>query len=331
MSEVLPEISVIVPIYNSEKYLCKCIDSILDQTFKDFELLLIDDGSTDQSSKICDEYAQKDTRIRVFHKHNGGVASARQMGIDNMSGEYCIQVDSDDWIEPEMLKSMYETALANNSDMVVCDFVIERQKPLKSWVSQQGPIPDNSTDILNDMIINKMASLGNKLIKATCYTSPVIVSYEPGLNVNEDLVCICKLLVHPRRVSYLPMTLYHYVQYNNPYSYMHGKHLFEKRVVADNIIYDILVGDEYANGRLYCKIVEASLALKENALTKREFITRYSGLRKKQNYDKYIKRYPFLKIALKGHYLTSRFLLCSKEVLKIFYVSIYRVIFMHRN
>ena len=84
----MPQISVIVPVYNTEKYLHRCIDSILSQTFTDFEVLLIDDGSTDSSGEICDEYAAKDSRVRVFHKENGGVSSERNMGLDNAYGEY---------------------------------------------------------------------------------------------------------------------------------------------------------------------------------------------------------------------------------------------------
>ena len=94
----MPKISVIVPVYNTEKYLHRCIDSILDQTFTDFELLLIDDGSTDSSGTICDEYAAKDSRVRVFHKENGGVSSARNMGLDNAYGEWITFVDSDDYL-----------------------------------------------------------------------------------------------------------------------------------------------------------------------------------------------------------------------------------------
>ncbi len=98
-----PKISVIVPVYNVEQYLPRCIDSILAQTFTDFELLLIDDGSRDNSGKICDEYAEKDSRIRVFHKENGGVSSARNVGLDNTCGEYVSFIDSDDWIGPSFL------------------------------------------------------------------------------------------------------------------------------------------------------------------------------------------------------------------------------------
>ena len=96
-------ISVIVPVYNAEKYISKCIDSILSQTFKDFELILINDGSTDNSDLICDKYASIDNRVKVFHKKNGGAGSARNLGIQKASGDWVMFVDSDDWIEPECL------------------------------------------------------------------------------------------------------------------------------------------------------------------------------------------------------------------------------------
>ena len=95
-----PKVSVIVPVYNVEKLLQRCIDSILAQTFTDFELLLIDDGSKDKSGEICDEYAAKDSRIRVFHKQNGGVSTARNLGIDKAQGEWIYFVDSDDIVLP---------------------------------------------------------------------------------------------------------------------------------------------------------------------------------------------------------------------------------------
>ena len=94
-----PMISVIVPVYNAEKYLQRCVDSILKQSFTDFEVLLIDDGSHDRSGELCDEYGEKDNRVRVFHKENGGVSSARNVGLDNASGEYISFVDADDYLE----------------------------------------------------------------------------------------------------------------------------------------------------------------------------------------------------------------------------------------
>ena len=101
----IPKISVIVPVYNTEKFLQRCIDSVLAQTYQDFELLLIDDGSKDSSDTICDEYAAQDTRVKVFHKENGGVSSARNVGLDNARGEWITFVDSDDYIEENYLQT----------------------------------------------------------------------------------------------------------------------------------------------------------------------------------------------------------------------------------
>ena len=99
--------SIIIPVYNSEKALRRCLDSILAQTMTDYECLLIDDGSTDSSGRICDEYAAKDERFRVFHKENGGVSSARNVGLDNAKGEWITFVDSDDSVEESFLESLY--------------------------------------------------------------------------------------------------------------------------------------------------------------------------------------------------------------------------------
>lgn len=114
----MPTISVIVPIYNTERYLHRCIDSILAQTYTNFELLLIDDGSTDSSGAICDEYAQKESRVRVFHKENGGVSSARNLGLDKASGEWIAFVDSDDWLRDRYLEA-FISQLDQNSQIII--------------------------------------------------------------------------------------------------------------------------------------------------------------------------------------------------------------------
>ena len=115
-------ISVIIPVYNTEKYLRRCIDSVLAQTYQDFELLLIDDGSKDSSGTICDEYAAKDARVRVFHKENGGVSSTRNLGLDHARGEWVTFVDSDDWISKDYLEEMMTHS---DSDLVIADFTVE--------------------------------------------------------------------------------------------------------------------------------------------------------------------------------------------------------------
>jgi len=116
-----PFLSVIVPVYNTESYLACCLDSILAQTFTDFEVLLVDDGSTDGSAALCDDYAARDSRIRCFHRENGGHTAARQEGFRQALGEYVTFVDSDDWIDPAMYQNMCGAAQKNGADMVCCN------------------------------------------------------------------------------------------------------------------------------------------------------------------------------------------------------------------
>ena len=111
-------ISVIVPVYNAEKYLRECLDSIVNQTYKNIEIILVDDGSTDGSGAICDEYADKDVRIKVYHIPNGGASNARNLGIDNADGEYLMFVDSDDIILPYVVERAIKLALEHNADIV---------------------------------------------------------------------------------------------------------------------------------------------------------------------------------------------------------------------
>lgn len=115
------KISVIVPVYNVKLYLHKCVDSILDQTYQNIEVLLIDDGSTDGSSDICDAYTEKDSRIKVVHKKNGGLSSARNTGLDMATGEYILFVDSDDYINIEMIQRLYDALVKTGADMSVCN------------------------------------------------------------------------------------------------------------------------------------------------------------------------------------------------------------------
>ena len=123
----MPQITVVVPVYKVEPYIHECIDSILAQTFQDFELVLVDDGSPDSCPQICDDYAGKDPRIHVIHKQNGGLSDARNTGIDwamaHSDSEWLAFVDSDDYLRPDYLRILYETAQKESADLVICDFV----------------------------------------------------------------------------------------------------------------------------------------------------------------------------------------------------------------
>lgn len=139
----MPKISVIIPVYNVEKYLHRCVDSILNQSLQDFEIILVNDGSTDSSPEICDQYAQQDNRIRVIHKKNARVAAARNDGIKAAKGEFISLIDSDDWIEPTMFEEMYSTANQFGCNFVMCDFT-KKGKEVEYTVSQ--PIEEGFYD-----------------------------------------------------------------------------------------------------------------------------------------------------------------------------------------
>ena len=219
MNELKPKVSVIVPVYKAEAYLHRCVDSLLAQTFLDVEILLIDDGSPDRSGEICDEYAKKDKRVRVFHKENGGVSSARQCGMDNARGEYTIHADPDDWVEPTMLEELYKKAKEDDADMVICDFYCEEKD--KTIYMPQKPSSLNHETVLCEMFTRLLhGSSWNKLVRLSCYQQ-YQVKYPIELSYCEDLYVNACLLSHNIRVAYLPKVFYHYDQYTNPGSLVH--------------------------------------------------------------------------------------------------------------
>lgn len=209
----MPAISIIVPVYKAEKYLHRCVDSILAQTFTDFEVLLIDDGSPDKSGQICDEYAKIDPRIRVFHKENGGVSSARQCGIDNASGEYTIHVDPDDWVDHDMLELLYFSAINEDADIVICDYFWEKNSTAKHI--EQRPTSIDNDSVIKDLFGHLHGSLWNKLIKLKCCKKNNL-TFVDGINLYEDLIFNIKLLLsQPLKISYVNQAFYHYMQYEN--------------------------------------------------------------------------------------------------------------------
>ena len=264
-----PAISVIVPVYKAEKYLNRCVDSILAQTFEDFEVLLIDDGSPDNSGNICDEYARKDSRVRVFHKENGGVSSARQMGIDNARGEYTIHADPDDWVESDMLESLYNKALESGADMVICDYFVNignKQKYIK-----QQPSSMEHEIVLCQLFENLHGSCCNKLVRRECYKK-YDVKFPLFLSKLEDLYVNVSLLKNPVKVEYLGKAFYHYDQTSNANS-------LTRKIERKNIDFLIFAKDKFL------KLLDGSLAY------------RYA----KDNFSLLIVRGVFI-----GHYLSSK-------------------------
>lgn len=272
-----PKISVIVPVYKAEAYLHRCIDSILAQTFSDFEVLLIDDGSPDKSGYICDDYARMDSRVRVFHKENGGVSSARQCGIDNAYGEYTIHADPDDWVEPEMLEELYEKAIIEKVDIVICDFYTSYSEN-NTYTSQQF-LNNSPNEVLNDLLYHRLhGALWNKLIKKNRY-SDFNIRFLDGLNTSEDYLICIKILKSNPRIAYLNKAFYHYDQSVNSNSITHqySFNTYQMHLLLLNEMEKIL-GDEYVNALYYQKTSIALLAIRYPILTSEEYKKKYKPI-----------------------------------------------------
>lgn len=196
------KISIIVPIYNTEKYLHRCIDSIISQSFTDWELILVDDGSTDNSPAICDEYAEKDQRIRVIHKENGGVCSARNLGIQEAKGEWLFFVDSDDLILEDSLSSV---AAYMDDDIDAIQHNFHYQNGSKDTC----PYIDHVQDISGREYLNKHlhASLCHHFLKKSIIDAHRL-KMDETLNFSEDGVFVIEFFLFAERVRLIPVTVY---------------------------------------------------------------------------------------------------------------------------
>ena len=204
-------ISVIVPIYNVEKYLRECVDSIINQTYRDLEIILVDDGSPDGCGRICDEYAQKDHRIRVVHKKNGGLSDARNAGIEIAMGEYYVFVDSDDVIHPQMIEILYQTLLSEKSDMAICKFseIEESENVTFTHIEKACEIDCFAKDdIMRQLWDRNLITVvaWNKIYRAQLFQH---IRYPVG-RVHEDEFVIHRILQQCKRIVYINEPLYYY-------------------------------------------------------------------------------------------------------------------------
>ena len=208
-------ISIVVPIYNMEKYLDKCINSIINQTYKNIEIILVDDGSTDKSSKIINKYKKLDKRIKAYYKKNGGLSDARNYGIDKATGEYIGFIDSDDYIEKNMYETLYNNIIKYNADISVVGFnVVYESTDIKNRVEYQE-VTDKleiynrkeAFDLLFDA--NKFGNFAwNKLYKKELFKN---IKY-PLCKKMEDLGTTYKLVEISNKIVYEPLKLYNYFQ-----------------------------------------------------------------------------------------------------------------------
>ena len=266
-----PSVSVIVPIYNSEATICRCIDSLLSQTFSDWEAILVDDGSTDTSSMICDRYYEVDKRFVVLHQENSGVSSARERGLSNARGEYVIHLDADDWIEPEMLERLLDTARKECADMVICDFIDEW--PDKSIINKQVPSVNENKVLIREMFTKLHGSCWNKLVKRDLFKR-YDIHFPSNINIGEDLFVIVSLLLNEIKVSYLPEALYHYDHTSNPFSLTNSRRDWSIIYQSQVKCYEELFDDKYPDILEYLRYL-AKRELFINGSTYSEFMSIY--------------------------------------------------------
>lgn len=214
----MKKVSVIVPVYNTEKYLYRCIESILDQTYKMLELILIDDGSTDSSGIICDEVAQKDTRVKVLHKKNEGAGEARNCGINIAQGEYICFVDSDDYISSRYIEIMLHAAEKYDCGIVQCDFLFgneENYSFIEEEKEDEEPVVLDNREAFETR--KTKIIICAKLYKVELFNN---IRY-PKLSIHDDEFITYKLIYNSKNIALLSRALYYY--YNSNGSIMRTK------------------------------------------------------------------------------------------------------------
>ena len=282
---MLPSVSIIVCLYNAERTLHRCIDSVLKQTLKDFEILLIDDGSTDASPSICDAYAKQDERIHVAHLSHNGICQARQTGLEMARGEYLIFLDADDYVKPDMYDRFYRLASDTHSDISFCGWVeitdgVERLHPLCQDFN-------SIDDILRALLSYQGAYLWNTLIKRNLLVELQIHFPTDNISYGEDTLFLLTLLSKYREQSSHPMIsfevtpLYYYDHTANPNSLMKisPAELNMKRLAIWERVRDIIDMRSFATPYFNRIVSYAFSALKEEYYDSNKFHDLFSSFK----------------------------------------------------
>lgn len=210
-------VSVILPVYNVEKYIYKCINSVINQTYKNLEIILVDDGSPDNCSKICDDYAKIDNRIKVIHKENGGLSDARNFGIKSATGKYIAFIDPDDYVSDYYIEVLYQNIIKNNADISICSFVEvteNESNDLNLNNSDENVVYTFSRmEVFENLYVSEWALrtvvAWNKLYKRELWNN---LLYPKG-KIHEDEFVICELIEKSSKIVYTDKVLYYYVQH----------------------------------------------------------------------------------------------------------------------
>lgn len=291
------KISIIIPVYNVEPYLSKCLNSVINQTYSNLEILCIDDGSTDNCGVILDEYVKKDNRIIVIHKKNGGVSSAKNIGLTKSTGNYIGFVDPDDYIEPEMFEILYNSIINNKSQISICSYFIDtddNSKPITNKITINNVIKQRELllyPLQRDDFMGYCGYLWNKLFSADLIKN---IKFDENIRYAEDVLFYTNAVLSKEECIgvYNDIHLYHYYQHENAVTKTKSANLRADVLKVYSRISQMMNNqgfseDSYWANGFYCHHarVIAEIAVKINDL---------DTLRKMQNdirkyYDDYVK------------------------------------------
>lgn len=234
----VPMISVIIPVYNVESYLNKCLDSVLAQSFSDYEIILVDDGSTDKSAEICKAYQSCDHRIKYYYKENGGLSSARNFGLKVSKGAYVTFIDSDDYVDFDYLSTLYRLVKDNKADMSTCFYNVESVKGVRPWACiDTVENLFNSRNALLCLLCSKEIDVCAvcKLYRRSLFDE---VEFPEG-KLFEDVGTTYKLLDRAKTVAVCHIPLYHYVMRDDSIVHKVDKRVFDRSTLASQALLEI--------------------------------------------------------------------------------------------
>lgn len=222
-------VSVIVPVYNVQDYIEKCLDSLVNQTLEQLEVIIVDDGSTDRTGSIVDEYQKKySTKFKVIHKENEGVSIARNIGLEKATGKYIGFLDSDDWVNYDMYEKLYKKACENDSDIVVCDTLAiypDKKVLIESNINESSKI--------EDLMINAYAVIWNKIYKREIIDG---IKFKSGMTFCEDVQFLYMVYPKIKKIGVIHETLHNYLQRVGSLTYTYNEKLYQLIDSLDDIV-----------------------------------------------------------------------------------------------
>lgn len=244
------KVSIVIPIYKAEKYIKQCVDSVLAQTYKDIEVILVEDGSPDTCGEICEEYGKKDNRVKVIHKENEGVSKARNTGLSFVTGEYIQFVDSDDYLESNMVEMLVETMEQQQVDLVICGFYEENRNFNRISTLEEDKGKYNKKEILEHITRNPYSFhygvLWNKLYKSAYIKEQLW--FPEDMDFGEDFIFNLTYLAKAKEIYVMEEPLYRYIRYNgDSLMYRQTKEKEEKEKYLQYLEKRLLIFQRYRN------------------------------------------------------------------------------------